>query len=95
MDYRMLRNKRMIRGYQNDRQVLLLVKGLLSGFGIESTLQGRNEVVISGKENLVRFRDQINFSDGVRINPNRTNSIWKKNLEKRKLLDMAIESFKK
>lgn len=95
MDYRMLINKRMIRGYQDDRQILLLVEDLLGNFGIESTLQGRNEVVIRGKENLIKFRDEINFSKGVSINPNRTNSIWKKNIEKRVLLDMAIESFKK
>lgn len=87
--------KRMVRGYQNDRTVLQVVQQLLANFGIDSKLQGRNEVVISGKENLIKFRDEINFSKGVRINPNRTNSLWKKNLEKRKLLDMAIASFKK
>jgi hypothetical protein len=87
--------KRMVRGYQDDLTVLHAVKTLLTNLNIDSKLQGRNEVVISGKENLMKFRDQINFSKGVRINPNRTNSIWKKNLEKRKLLDMAIASFKK
>lgn len=92
MDARL--NKRMVRGYQKDRQVLIVIKDVLKHFSIEAKLQGRNEVVINGKDNLIKFRDQINFSKGVRINPNRTNSLWKKNLEKRKLLDMAIASFK-
>ncbi|MEX0912946.1 MAG: LAGLIDADG family homing endonuclease [Candidatus Paceibacterota bacterium] len=95
MDFRLNRNKRRVRGYQDDKKVLSLIKELLSNFAIEATEQGRNEVVISGKENLIKFREEINFSKGVRINPNRTNSLWKKNLEKRKLLDMAIDSFKK
>lgn len=93
MDARL--KKRMVRGYQDDVVILQIVKKLLANLNINSKLQGRNEVVISGKENLIKFRDQINFSEGVCINPNRTNSLWKKNLEKRKLLDMAIASFKK
>jgi len=95
MDFRMVKNKRSIRGYQNDVAILSTVQRLLKNFEIEAKLQGRNEVVISGKKNLIKFRDEINFSKGVRVNPNRTNSLWKKNLEKRKLLDMAIASFKK
>lgn len=87
--------KRSVRGYQNDRPTLQVVQALLKNFDITSHLRGRNEVVISGKENLIKFRDEINFSKGVRINPHRTNSLWKKNLEKRKLLDMAIASFQK
>lgn len=92
MDVR--KNRRSIRGYQKDKKILIIVKTVLWKLGIESKLQGINEVVISGKENLKKFQAEINFSKGVRINPNRTNSIWKKNLEKRKLLDMAIKSFK-
>ncbi|MEX0918270.1 MAG: LAGLIDADG family homing endonuclease [Candidatus Paceibacterota bacterium] len=94
MDFRIDRNLRRVRGYQNDRKILVLIQRLLSHFGIRAILQGKNEVVISGKENLKKFQKEINFSKGVRINPKRTNSIWKKNLEKRKLLDMAITSFK-
>ncbi len=95
MYYKITRNKRQIRGYQNEVTVLKIVSQLLANMNIKSNLRGRNEVLISGKENLMKFRDEINFSKGVRINPNRTNSLWKKNLEKRKLLDMAIASFKK
>ena len=94
MDYRAKQNKRRIRGYQKDIKILYLVQELLKNFGIESTLQCKNEVVISGKENLLKFQKEINFSEGVRLNPNRKNSIWKKPIEKRVLLDMAIKSFK-
>lgn len=94
MDLRPDRKHRRVRGYQNDKKILVIVQNLLKNFDIESKLQGRNEVVITGKENLKKFQKEINFSKGVRLNPNRTNSIWKKNIEKRKLLDMAIKSFK-
>jgi hypothetical protein len=92
MDFR--GNKRRVRGYQKNKKILMIIKNLLKNFNIDSKLEGQNEVVVSGKENLKKFQKEINFSKGVRINPNRTNSIWKKNLEKRKLLDMAIKSFK-
>lgn len=94
MDYRPKRNVRQIRGYQNNKKILETVKQLLFSFNIESKLQGVNEVVISGKENLKRFQKEINFSEGVRLNPNRTNSLWKKDIEKRELLAMAIKSYK-
>ena len=94
MDFRKERNTRRIRGYQNDRTILLLVQALLANFRIKSRLQGRNEVVITGKDNLKRFQKEINFSKGVCINGGRKNSTWKKDIEKRELLDMAIKSFK-
>ena len=91
MDYS---NKtRRVRGYQKDRTILLLVQTLLKTFNIESSIREPNEIVISGKTNLEIFQREINFSAGVRINPNRTNSRWKKNLEKRALLQMAIDSY--
>lgn len=94
MDYNQRTNTRRIRGYQDDKEVLKTVQSILESWGIASKLQGRNEVVITGKENLIKFQSEVNFSKGVRLNPKRTNSIWKKNIEKRKLLDMAIKSFK-
>ena len=94
MDFRPKESLRRIRGYQKDRKILKLVQNLLLNFDIESKLQGKNEVVIRGKDNLQKFQQEINFSKGVRLNPNRSNSTWKKNIEKRKLLDMAIKSFK-
>jgi intein/homing endonuclease len=56
MDYRPLRNLRQVRGYQDDREILKLMQRLLRNFDIDSKLQGVNEVVINGKENLKRFQ---------------------------------------
>jgi len=94
MDFRISRRTRRIRGYQKDVQILVLVQKLLKDFDILSAINKPNEVVIMGKENLERFRKEINFSSGVYINGHRSNSIWKKSLEKRLLLDRAIKSFK-
>ena len=96
MSYYQKSNKRSVRGYQDDKDTLLLIQTLLQDFGISSTMEKgyTYEVVIRGKENLVRFRDKINFSNGVYINPKRKNSVWKRKLQKRDLLDMAIASYK-
>ena len=94
MDFRPKRNRRVVRGYQKDREVLFLVQQLLQNFGIGASVRGKNEVVISGKENLLRFQKEINFSHGVAINGSRSNSIWKESLEKRELLQRAIDSFR-
>ena len=94
MDYRPQRNIRRVRGYQKDRRVLVSIKSLLERFKIESKIREPNEIVIYGKENLLRFQQEINFSKGVRLNPRRANSIWKQPIEKRVLLDRAIKSFK-
>jgi hypothetical protein len=94
MDFRPLTNHRRIRGYQKDVWALKIVRALLKELGIESHIELPNEVVIVGKENLIRFEREINFSSGVYINGNRSNSRWKKQIEKRELLKRAIESFK-
>lgn len=94
MDFRPTQNRRSIRGYQKNIKILDTVHSLLSDFNIGASIQKPNEVVISGRENLERFQKEIGFSPGVRINGLRSNSIWKKHLEKRDLLDRAIASFK-
>ena len=94
VDFRPHKNTRQIRGYQKDNSVLFLIQKLLSDFGIESRVVKPNEVVISGKENLIKFQKEIDFSPGIKRNENRSNSIWKKPLEKRELLEQAIISFK-
>lgn len=94
MDYRPKQNRRRIRGYQKDTTILYLIRELLLDLNIQSRVVQPNEVVISGKEDLEKFRDKINFSEGVRLNGNRPNSIWKKSLEKRVILNRAIKSFK-
>jgi intein/homing endonuclease len=93
MDFRPKRNLRQVRGYQKNVAILKIIAKLLLEFGIYSQIQKPNEVVISGKENLLKFQKEINFSPGVYINGNRTNSIWKKHLEKRDLLARAISSY--
>lgn len=94
MDFRPKRNLRCVRGYQKDRKILILVQNLLASFGIETTIREPNEVVITRKENLIKFQKEINFSKGVRPNPNRSNGLRKQEIEKREILDQAIKSFK-
>jgi len=74
------RNKRRIRGYQHNLEILKLIQKLLKDFDIESKIDEKyKEIVISRKPDLIKFRDKINFSKSIFINPNRKNSIWKKN----------------
>lgn len=94
MDFRPKNNSRKVRGYQKDVQILGIIKSLLADFGITARIVLPNEVVIVGKENLMRFEQEINFSRGVHMNGNRSNSRWKKHVEKRELLRQAIGSFK-
>lgn len=94
IDYRPKESRRSIRGYQKDIKILKLIQSLLADFSIDSHIVKPNEVMIVGKENLIRFEQKINFSPGIYMNGNRTNSRWKKNIEKRHLLRMAIKSFK-
>lgn len=94
MDLKLKTNKRRIRGYQKDVELLRVVRNLLKDFGVDSHLELPNEVVISGKENLLKFQKEINFSQGVCINGNRSNSVWKEHLEKRDILQRAIDSYK-
>lgn len=94
MDYRPDENRRSIRGYQKDVRILKIIKSLLADFDIVTRIVLPNEVVIVGKENLKQFEREINFSAGVYMNGNRSNSRWKKHVEKRGLLKQAIGSFK-
>jgi intein/homing endonuclease len=94
IDYRPKENKRSIRGYQKDVRILKIIKTVLADFGIVARIVLPNEVIIVGKENLMQFEKEINFSSGVYMNGNRSNSRWKKHIEKRELLKQAIASFK-
>lgn len=86
--------QRIVRGFQHDGKILALVQRLLRDFNIESRIDSTHyEVVISRKQNLINFRDEIGFSRGIFINPERSNSIWKQKLEKREILDRAIASY--
>ncbi len=95
IDYKPKEKTRRVRGFQHSRGILLTVQELLFDFGIESTIDSHNtELRITRKENLIKFRDSINFSEAIKVNGKRKNSVWKKDLEKRDILDMAIESYK-
>jgi len=94
--FRKKQKRRAIRGYQHNLAILKLVQKLLIDFDINSKIDEKyKEIVISKKPNLIKFSDNINFSKGVYINPNRKNSIWKKKLEKREILNRIINSYKK
>ena len=93
MDFRPERYKRSVRGYQKNKKILTIIKELLNDLGITAHLEEPNEVVISGRADLSRFQEMINFSDGVEVNGNRTNSTWKKNIEKKELLNRALKSY--
>jgi len=85
--------KRAVRGYQHDDRILEIVQRLLKGFQINSTISRFYEVSISRRENLECFAKEINFSPGVRINGERSNSIWRRPLEKREILRRALASY--
>ena len=94
MDFRQSSNLRQIRGYQKNVEILDIIQRTLTDLGIASTVVPPNEVKIVGRENLLKFQKEINFSPGVRINGDRPNSVWKQHLEKREILRRAIESYK-
>ncbi len=86
--------RRAVRGYQHNAKMLRLVQHLLKNFGIESKVDSTyNEITITRRENIALFAKKINFSTGLQINGNRSNSIWKKSLEKRELLWRALASY--
>ena len=92
MEYR--DGKRSVRGYQHDLEILCIVRRLLSDFSIESKIDHKYfEIIISRRENLLKFQKLINFSKGLRVNGQRSNSIWKESLEKREILRRAIASY--
>ncbi len=93
MDFRPARNKRRVRGYQKNIRILSIVQSLLADLDINAHIVLPNEVLITGKSELLKFQKEINFSPGVRVNGNRSNSIWKEHVEKRDLLARAIDSY--
>jgi len=87
--------KRLVRGYQKNLEILKLIQKLLNNVNINSRVDSTyKEIVISGRDNLIKFQNIINFSEGVYINPLRKNSIWKKKLSKRYILQKIITSYK-
>ncbi|OGM96586.1 MAG: hypothetical protein A3B86_00710 [Candidatus Yanofskybacteria bacterium RIFCSPHIGHO2_02_FULL_38_22b] len=95
VDFRLSKNsKRRIKGYQHNKKILGLVASLLNEFGISSSVSYRfNEILITKRINIEKFAKEINFSKGLRINGKRLNSVWKRSLEKRKILANLISSY--
>ena len=86
--------ERAVRGYQHSSKILKIIKQLLSDIGVESKIDEKySEINIGRKENIIKFKKLINFTPGIKVNGNRSNSIWKKHLEKREILKMAIDSY--
>lgn len=89
-----IRKRRAVRGYQHNAKILMLIKHLLKNFGIKSNADEKyNEITITRKENIICFAKEIDFMRGVRVNGNRSNSVWKKSLEKREILRRALASY--
>ena len=85
---------RRIKGAQHNNDILFLIQDLLRVFNIESTVDTRfHEIIIGRRKNLEKFAEEINFAPGLCVNGNRSNSIWKKSLEKREILNMALKSY--
>jgi len=95
-DYR----NRRISGFQKDIAMLKLIQELLQCFFIDSYVcQSRNRVayicIKGGRGGLLKFQKEISFSPGVTMNPERKNSRYTYAIEKRDLLEMAIQSYKR
>lgn len=88
------RNRRTVRGYQHNKDILLLVQRLLRNLGIAGKLENKDrEISITKRANLEQFAREINFSPGLCVNGERSNSIWKESLEKREILSRALASY--
>jgi len=86
---------RRVRASQANPIVLEWAKRFLENMEIRGRIDRRAQAIeIKGRDNLTQFRSRINFSPGLPINPNRVNGLWRRQLEKRKLLDMALASYR-
>ncbi len=88
--------RRRVRASQKDSAVLYLASRLLKEIGIQSRIDHRAQAVeITGRANLTAFRDQLGFSPGIRLNGRRKNGLWREDVEKRELLNLALASYRK
>ncbi|MCQ9207170.1 MAG: LAGLIDADG family homing endonuclease [Omnitrophica bacterium] len=89
------KHKRRVRGYQRSHEILRNIAFLLEEFGIKARVDMYSKAVeVSGRENLVVFMQEISFSPHICVNPKRKNTIWKKEIEKREILEQAISSYR-
>lgn len=88
------RDKRRVRGYQKSHKILEEISCLLKEFGIKARIDIHSKAIeISDRENLSAFAREINFSPLIYMNPDRKNSIWRKEIEKREILKIAVSSY--
>ena len=86
-------SRRRVRASQDVLGVLQHAQRFLERIEISSRIDQRAHAVeITGRQNLVRFSRLINFSPGISINERRKNGLWTEPLEKRELLDIALQS---
>ena len=86
--------KKAVRGYQHSVPILELVQKLLAELDIYSRVVPKFfEICISRKADIIRFAELINFSEGLCVNGQRSNSIWKESLEKREILRRLIADY--
>ena len=86
---------RRVRASQDDPKVLQRAHEFLRTLGIQSRIdQAAQAVEITGRDNLTLFRDRINFSPHIYINPARKNGLVKQLVEKRTMLAFALDSYK-
>lgn len=87
-------DKKRVRGYQKSIPILKKVRNLLATFSIESRIdKEHSNIEITGYNNLTNFAKEINFSPRIYMNPERKNSIWKKRISKKRILDILLESY--
>ncbi len=85
---------RRVRASQHDLRTLQVAKRCLRDFDIRSRIDRASlSVEITRRENLQRFQSVVNFSNGLTINPDRKNGLWKSPLEKRDVLARLLASY--
>ncbi len=88
------KDARRIRGYQKSIKVLENINNIMGEFGIRGRIYPRmGAIEITGKGQLEKFAKEIGFSPGIALNSLRKNSIWKRDIEKREILDLTLTSY--
>jgi hypothetical protein len=87
-------NKKSVKGYQHSVPILELVQKLLAELSMYSRIDAKFfEIIISRRVDIIRFAQLVNFSEGLCVNGQRSNSIWKESLEKREILRRLIADY--
>ena len=85
---------RRVRASQDHPPILEFAQKCLASMGIGSRIDKNAKAIeITGREHLEIFSRKINFSDGIAVNENRKNGLWKQPVQKRHLLSLALGSY--